>query len=223
MALKGKKKDVRPWQSSADVNQHHSVSSHASAPIYCSWQTSLRVRERYWSRSKSTGNLHFTNEIIWPLVTWGSADRGFWPKTQLRSGVAAPYTAAKISLFQGIAWKVCDWQPMNRGSLTSNRKTSPSHISLPPPDFPVPALRLSKTLVWISRDLPRGHLWLVPMMQDGCQKMIPDLPQPKEVTQRYRCLSDFWKAVWVNVSTRLDFHFAIENDVRKASPWLHTI
>ena len=56
------------------------------------------------------------------------------------------------------------------------------------------------------------------------KRMIPDLPQPKqEVTQSYRCLSDFRKAVWVNVSTRLDFHSAIEIHAQKASPGLHTI
>lgn len=110
-----------------------------------------------------------------------------------------------------------------RGQLDQHRKSLSISYSLPPAEFPTPALSLSESLVWISRDLPRGHLWLVPMMQDRFQKMIPDLPQPKqEVTQSYTHLSDFWKAVWVNVITRLDFHFAIEIDVQKASPRLHT-
>lgn len=57
--------------------------------------------------SKSTGHLRFTNEIIWPSGTQGSAHGGFCPKTQLASGVGKdfpflgdPPWAAKASLCQ---------------------------------------------------------------------------------------------------------------------------
>lgn len=97
-------------------------------------------------------------------------------------------------------------------------KTSPSHVPLPPAKLPVAALCLSKTLVCCQ-----GTSLIASMMQDGFQQMIPYFPQPKsEVTQSYRCWSDISKALWVNVSTRLDFHLAIGTDAQKSSPWLHT-